>query len=61
MSAPQFQSAEVGNVAATTVVVTFDQAITAAEVDPDDVAMSIGDPARGGYAVPDPGWAGRGR
>ena len=60
MSAPQFQSAEVGNVDATTVVVTFDQAVTVSDVE-DDGSMKVSIPARGGYAVPDPGWAGRGR
>ena len=61
MSNPTYLSGEVGNVDATTLVVTFDQAVTLVEADPDDVAMGIGDPVRGGYAVPNPGWAGRGR
>lgn len=59
MSAPQYQSGEVGNVAATTVVITFDQAVDLAapepEVDPRKKPLTVAD--HGQYLVPQGGFA----
>jgi len=57
MSSPQFQSGEIGNVNATTVVITFDQAVelAEAEVDPRKQPLTVAE--HGEYLVPQGGLA----
>jgi hypothetical protein len=56
MSSPQFQSGEIGNVNATTVAVTFDQAVTLADQpDPEEKVLTVA--KYGEYLVPQGGLA----